>query len=173
MPAPPERRQADLDAALRLMATQTGDRYFDEVYWTTPTDAELAKLLPTTLPELEEMGFVRREDMLGEATDWYLTAYGWAEGLRRAGHLNESAFRQRVYRLVACLDDKVDRRNPDESILEPGEVAADASLPDGWILNVLASGLLEELISDKLMNARYQSSDGSIRLPPTFGMQRR
>lgn len=40
----------------------------------------------------------------------------------------------------------------------------------GWVLNLLKSGLLQEMFPSKQMNAYWEKTTASVRVPQTFDM---
>jgi hypothetical protein len=173
MPVPPAKRQEDFNIALRVMAAEAGDEPLWAVYWRVSDTPTMAALLPTTLPELEEEGYVRSEPMMGGVDNWYLTEEGWIRGLELNGSLKDPAFRQRVYDLVTYLKGTVSRGDADDALLDAREIQAETGIPDGWVLNAVKSDLLSRLVPDKKMNAWHDARNHLIRVPPTFGMQLR
>jgi hypothetical protein len=85
------------------------------------------------------------------------------------GTLNEEAFRVRCIELIKFLKSPIEGRQG----ISPGFVHYRTLPPDfpfGWVLNVLKSGLLQEMFPSKRMNAYWDKATASVLVPQTFDM---
>ena len=148
-----QRRIADQALVLGTLATELGDELIVRKWWDIDR-ADFKDVIPTTWAELEERGLLRRHQRLNPPPAYELTEAGWLAGLRLAGVFDREPFRARCIELVKYFKSKVDgRREPHDALVTHNEIHPNFSFP--WVLNVLRSGLLEEMFQDKRMNARW------------------
>jgi hypothetical protein len=161
------RRGADQETVLRIMATDLGDEALFKKEWSR-LDPRFEALADTTWAQLQERGLVVRSRVQNEPR-YALTEAGWVAGLRLNGTLDDVVFRGRCVAFIKFLKSLVDGRYGEW----PGRVHYQKIPPDfpfGWALNVLQSGLLQEMFPTKNMNAYWEKRTASIRVPQTFGM---
>ena len=154
----PERRTADQEKALRIMAADVGDDALFNKEWPA-VDPRFANLAPTTWVQLQERGLVTRSPIQNELR-YLLTEAGWIEGLRLNGTLDEEAFRARCIDFIKFLKSLIKGRQG-ESPARIHNQKLPAHFPFGWVLNVLKSGLLQEMFPTKQMNAYCLPTDRS------------
>jgi hypothetical protein len=163
----PERRTADQETALRIMAADVGDAALFRMEW-SKVDPRFTNLAPTTWVQLQERGLVTRSPVQNELR-YALTEAGWIAGLRLNGTLDEEAFRVRCIEFIKFLKSLIEGRRD----AWPGSIhwqKLPAAFPFGWVLNVLKSGLLQEMFPSNQMNAYWEKATASIRVPQTFDM---
>ena len=136
----PERRTADQQTALRIMAADVGDAALFNMEWPR-ADPRFASIAPTTWVQLQERRLVTRSPVQNELR-YALTEAGWVAGLRLNGTLDDGAFQARCVELVKFLKSLIKGRNGEwPSRIHWQKLPAD--FPFGWVLNVLKSGLLQ------------------------------
>ena len=163
----PGRRTADQELALRIMAADVGDVALFSKEWPS-ADPRFANLAPTTWAQLQERGLVTRSPVQNELR-YLLTEAGWITGLRMNGTLDEEAFRRRCVAFIKFLKGLIKGRQGEwPSRIHYQKLPAD--FPFGWVLNVLKSGLLQEMFPSKQMNAYWEKATASVRIPQTFDM---
>jgi hypothetical protein len=163
----PERRNRDQQKALSIMAGDVGDTPLARIEW-RKADPRFADLAPTTWAQLQEKGLATRSPVQNE-TRYLLTEAGWIAGMRFNGALDDPAFIARCVDLIQFLKGLIKGRD--------GEFPAsihyrnvEARFPFGWVLNMLNSGMLQEMFPTKQMNAYWEKRTGSVRVPQTFDM---
>jgi hypothetical protein len=162
-----DRRNADQETVLRIMASDLGDEALFEKEWRR-LDPRFAALAATTWVQLQERGFVVLSPVRNEPR-YALTETGWIAGLRLNGALDDGVVRERCIAFVKFLKSLVDGRQCEW----PGRVhyqKIPPEFPFGWALNALRSGLLHEMFPTKNMNAYWEKKTASIRVPQTFGI---
>jgi hypothetical protein len=92
----PERRTADQEAILRIMAVDIGDVALFEKEWPR-VDPRFANVASTTWAQLQERGLVTRSPVQNEVRH-LLTEAGWIAWLRLNGTLDDAVFQSR------CID---------------------------------------------------------------------
>ncbi len=163
----PDRRTADQETALRIMAADVGDAALFEREW-PKVDPRFGNLAPTTWIQLQERGLVTRSPVQNEVR-YGLTEAGWIAGLRLNGKLDDAAFRARCIEFIRFLKGLIKGRQGEW----PDRIHWQKLPPDfpfGWVLNVLKSGLLQEMFPSKQMNAYWEKSTASVGVPQTFDM---
>jgi hypothetical protein len=104
-----------------------------------------------------------------------LTGTGWIGGLKLTGQITE-AFRQRIFTLVALLKDRVKGRT-DDACATTHDFEGDG-ISSGLVFNVVESGIIEEIILDRIYELRWLSADPwgdtvpFFSIPRTLGQQR-
>ena len=164
-----ERRRSDQETVLRILAADLGDEALSRREWSR-LDPRFEALAATTWVELQERGLVVRSPIQNEPR-YALTEAGWITGLRLNGTLDDGVFQSRCIAFIRFLKSLIDGREDEW----PGRVHYQKIPPDfpfGWALNVLRSELLQEMFPTKKMNAYWERSTASIRVPQTFGMPR-
>lgn len=156
--------------ALEYMLEQIGDEP-TSTFHIGVTDAPVADLPNTTWVELAEAGLVQRRRVIGGPCAQYeFTPHGWLAAHDVTGALQSDKVRQRGQILAAALKGYVKgRAQHDKAMVDLRTLAGETGIPDGWLLNALKSGLLQKLIPDKKMNAFWETTSRSVRIPSTFG----
>ena len=163
----PERRTTDQETALRIMAADVGDAALFQVEW-PKADPRFADLAATTWPQLHERGLVTRSPVQNELR-YALTEAGWIAGLRLNGTLDDQAFRARCVAFIQFLKSLIRGRQGDwPARIHWQKLPVD--FPFGWVLNVLKSGLLQDMFPKKQMNAYWDKASASVRVPQTFDL---
>jgi hypothetical protein len=161
-----EKRKAAMERVLVRLA---------EMFWDAPRgqfgDADLVGTSPleTTIAEMIGQGYVEETMFESNPQPYLLTQSGWYAALHIAGKLDSDEFDTRRGQLCAALKDAVKGRR-DEAILDCREVARQANLPEGWVLNVLEGQTLYVVDMPK---RRYwlRFEDGFVFVPATFGQE--
>jgi hypothetical protein len=162
-----ERRTADQETALRIMAADVADMALFRMEWPR-ADPRFANLAPTTWVQLQERRLVTRSPVQNELR-YLLTEAGWIAGLRLNGTLDEEAFRGRCIEFTKVLKSLIKGRQGEwPASIHYQKLPAD--FPFGWVLNVLKSGLLQAMFPSKQMNAYWEKATASVRVPQTFDM---
>ena len=104
-----ERRGADQETALRIMATDLGDEALFKKEWSR-FDARFEALAATTWAQLQERGLVVGSPVQNEPR-YALTEAGWVAGLRLNGTLDDAVFRGRCVAFIKFLKSLVDGRH--------------------------------------------------------------
>jgi DNA-binding PadR family transcriptional regulator len=158
-----EKRKAAMERVLIRLA---------EMFWDAPRgwfgDADLAGTSPltTTLGELEDKGWVEVVVYMSNAKPYELTKSGWYNAQRIAGRFETDEFAERRGRLCAALKGPVKGRR-EEAIMDCGEIAQAANIPEGWVRNVLEGQTL--FLLDQERNYLVRFEDGMVTVPSTFG----
>lgn len=164
-------QQTRLDAmgrALEYMLEQIGDEP-TTTFHIGVTDAPVADLPNTTWIELSEALMVKRRKIIGGPCAQYeFTEHGWMVAHKVTGAIDTNRVRQRGQTLVAALKGYAKGRGQ-EGFVELRTLSGETGIPDGWILNAVKSGLLQEMFPTKKMNARWDPRSRWVRIPETFG----
>ena len=122
--------------------------------------------LATTLAEMQDKALCKLIMFLSNPQPYELTTHGWFTAQRVAERFDTDEFDGRRARLCAALKDAVkDRR--DEALLDFREVAQRASLPVGWVWNVLEAQTLYQLDPHGRYWLRFE--EGIVFVPTTLG----
>jgi hypothetical protein len=163
----PQRRTAEQEVVLRIMAADVGDVALFMKEW-PKADSRFSDISSTTWVQLQERGLLKRSPVQNELR-YLLTEAGWIAGLRLNGTLDEEAFRSRCIEFIRFLKGLIKGRQGEW----PGRIHHQnlpADFPFGWVLNVLKSGLLQEMFPSQQMNAYWEKASASVRIPQTFDM---
>lgn len=170
MPAPADRRTADIQNALRLMVEALGDEPLNGVAF-YPAEPRFNDLLNTTWRELLDQGFIEdRGEKPGPS--FRLTPQGWLAGLHLTGALEQDGTRARAITIRRALKEHVKGRQAHyDALIDVRQLAEELQLPVGWVWNAMRANLLSAVFPDHLMNATLDSRQLLVKIPPTFDMQ--
>jgi hypothetical protein len=144
-----------------------------EEFWDNPRgffgNVDLANAAPlaTTVAEMEGKGLCRLAMFLSNPRPYELTCSGWFEAQRIAGRFETADFNERRARLCAALKGAVKGRSND-AVLTISELAQLASVPEGWVLNVLEAQTLDNLSPQHGYGLQVLDR-GAVIVPTTFG----
>ncbi|MBA3231776.1 MAG: hypothetical protein H0T05_03055 [Acidobacteria bacterium] len=162
-------RREDQKRTLITMFRTVGDHRAWQVYFHAG-EPEIAETLQTTWRELIDQGLVTdKQSVMGRAR-YSLTYAGWLRAFIISGDIDTPEVRDRCSRLAKALKSVVKGRQShyDEFATASG-IAADADLPEGWVVNAIHSKLLGVVFPDDKWDAHME--DGrTIRVSPTFGL---
>ena len=135
-----EKRLQNCKDALEIMLRVLGDDAVGETVF-NPEDKEFENIIPTTWTELCDDKWVEKT----EAPRHYrLTGIGWLQALRITDQFREKEFGERLSGTFASMKSYVkDRKEP--AVVKRGELAKRADVPEGWLINVIDSRLIEEV----------------------------
>lgn len=158
--------------ALEYMLEQIGDEP-TSTFHIGVTDAPVADLPNTTWVELAEAGFVQRRSVIGGPCAQYeFTPHGWLAAHDLTGALRSEKVMKRAQTLAATLKGYVKgRAQHDKAMVDLRSLAGETGIADGWLLNALKGGLLQKLFPDQKMNAFWETTSRSVRVPSTFGQR--
>jgi hypothetical protein len=158
----------NLDYALKLLTKEIGDNWLESVHFEPGGTPEYDAILATTWADLESKMYIRSK-LNGYV--YGMTPYGWITGILKVGTNTTGHFEERIGRLSAVLKDLVKGRNSPQYPFVKG-VAAESSVPEGFICNVVDSRLFESIL--KRRGAEWQSVKGRgqlMKVPIDFGLE--
>src|SRR5438067_8620780 len=156
--------EANLANALTLLLNRLGERplYTDEV---VNDDLAVAHIYRTTWQELTDRELVTARDGIG-CCRYQLTGSGWREALKLSGQLDTPQFQERFGRLNTALMSLVTGRK-EEGFAQTHIVAAQASIPESWLFNMLESRIWEH---EQRRGAALDDSKTMVVVPIDFNM---
>ena len=106
---------------------------------------------------------------MGEAR-YRLTYHGWLRALIVSGDVDTPLVRDRCAGLARALKRVVKgRKSHYDEFASVSGIAADNSLPEGWVVNAIHSKLLGVVFPDDKWDAQMDGGN-TIRVSPTFGL---
>lgn len=162
-------RREDRKRTLITMFREVGDHRAWEVYFNAG-EAIVAETFQTTWRELlDERLVTDKPSVMGQAR-YSLTYVGWLRALIISGEVDTPAIRDQCSRLAKALKRVVKgRKSHYDEFASVNAIAADAGLPEGWVVNAIHSKLLGVVFPDDKWDAQMDGGR-NIRVSPTFGL---
>jgi hypothetical protein len=169
-----EARDGNMVNALALMLEQLGDEYTDSAQGVfDTTDARFDGINRSTWAEMEDLGFIRRDDqMTGRATpDYLFTSAGWYADHNRLGHTRKgSEFVSKLGRVSKALKKCIKPENRVEAIEDARTIAEAADVSYNFLCNAIDSSAIDQCFGQRGA-AWYGRPGAEIFIPANFGIR--
>jgi len=161
-------RREDKKRTLIAMLREVGDHRAWQVHFAAGID--LPDTLQTTWRELLDERLISDKPSVMGQPRYSLTYAGWLRALIISGEVDEAKTKERCSRLAQTLKRTVKGRTSHyDEFASVDSVAADANLPEGWVVNAISSRLLGVVFPDDKWDAQMDGGT-MIRVSPTFGL---
>lgn len=155
----------NIELALKLMMEELGDDIiYHEFDITVPPYSD--RIYPTTWKALEDSYLISVPDVINRPFR-ELTGYGWLEGLRITGQIEEDELKKRAGRVMRALKDSLGGRN-ENAYVSTDSIASDSGTSDGFVFNVVESQFIENVF--RRTGAKWEDRrKTTILVPIDFG----
>jgi hypothetical protein len=162
-------RREDKRRTLIVMFRAVGNLQAWQVHFAAG-EPEVADTLQTTWRELLDERLITDKPSVMQQARYSLTYAGWLRALIVSGDVDTPETRDRCSRLAKALKRVVKgRKSHYDEFADVSAIAADAGLPEGWVINAIHSKLLGVVFPDDKWDAQMDGGR-TIRVSPTFGL---
>jgi hypothetical protein len=162
-------RREDKKRTLVTMFREVGDNRAWQVHFEAGEPSVVQTLQTTWRELLDERLIDDKPSSMGQVR-YRLTYYGWLRALIVSGEVDTPEVRERCARLAQALKRVVKgRKSHYDEFTSVNAIAADANVPEGWVVNAIESKLLGVVFRDDKWDAQMDGRN-MIRVSPTFGL---